>query len=174
MNQRSITFLVAVFALVCGLDSPGADAQTQKPAAASPASKPPPATVTPQSYPPEQVQAGQTRFAGQCGFCHGRDAAGGEGGPDLIRSALVAEDVRGRQDQPGDSPGASRQGDAGFESERFRILPPSSRSSTTRRRKPRHWAEAAVRWTSRICRPETSRPAGSISTARADARSAIR
>jgi cytochrome c oxidase cbb3-type subunit III len=95
MYQRSITFLVAVFALVCVLYSLGAHAQTQKPAAASPASKPPPATVTPQSYPPEQVQAGQTRFAGQCGFCHGRDAAGGEGGPDLIRSALVSEDVRG-------------------------------------------------------------------------------
>lgn len=61
----------------------------------SPASKRPPATVTPQTYPPEQVQAGQTRFVGQCGFCHGRDAGGGESGPDLIRSALVAADVRG-------------------------------------------------------------------------------
>jgi cytochrome c oxidase cbb3-type subunit 3 len=61
----------------------------------SPASKPPPATKTPQSYPPEQVQAGETRFVGQCGFCHGRDAGGAESGPDLIRSTLVAEDVRG-------------------------------------------------------------------------------
>jgi cytochrome c oxidase cbb3-type subunit 3 len=61
----------------------------------SPASKRPPATVTPQSYPPEQIQAGQTRFIAQCGFCHGRDAGGGESGPDLIRSTLVAEDVRG-------------------------------------------------------------------------------
>src|SRR5439155_5848055 len=33
--------------------------------------------------------------AGQCGFCHGRDAAGGETGPDLTRSTLVAEDSRG-------------------------------------------------------------------------------
>ena len=61
----------------------------------SPASKKPPATVTPQSYPPEQIQAGETRFIAQCGFCHGRDAGGGESGPDLIRSTLVAEDVRG-------------------------------------------------------------------------------
>jgi cytochrome c oxidase cbb3-type subunit 3 len=61
----------------------------------SPASKPPPPTRTPQSYPPEQVRAGETRFIGQCGFCHGRDAGGTESGPDLIRSALVAEDVRG-------------------------------------------------------------------------------
>lgn len=61
----------------------------------SPASQRPPATVTPQSYPAEQVQAGQSTFVAQCGFCHGRDAAGGETGPDLTRSALVAEDVRG-------------------------------------------------------------------------------
>jgi len=63
--------------------------------AQSPASVRPPQTSTPQTYPPEQVQAGQVRFAAQCGFCHGRDAAGGETGPDLTRSALVASDVRG-------------------------------------------------------------------------------
>ncbi len=63
--------------------------------AGSPASQRPPQTLTPQSYPPEQVQAGQVLFASQCGFCHGRDAMGGETGPDLTRSMLVAEDVRG-------------------------------------------------------------------------------
>jgi cytochrome c oxidase cbb3-type subunit 3 len=41
------------------------------------------------------VQRGQARFNAQCGFCHGRDASGGEGGPDLTRSTLVAEDTRG-------------------------------------------------------------------------------
>jgi len=61
--------------------------------------KPPP-TVTPQSYPAEQVQAGQTAFASRCGFCHGRDTAGGESGPDLTRSTLVAGDVRGDQIGP--------------------------------------------------------------------------
>ena len=66
----------------------------------SPASQRPPQTVTPQQYPPEQVEAGRTRFGAQCGFCHGRDASGGEGGPDLTRSALVAADVRGDQINP--------------------------------------------------------------------------
>ena len=61
----------------------------------SPASQRPPQTVTPQAYPPEQVLRGQPLFAAQCGFCHGRDAMGGETGPDLTRSALVAEDIRG-------------------------------------------------------------------------------
>jgi cytochrome c oxidase cbb3-type subunit 3 len=62
---------------------------------ASPAAVPPPATATPQAYPPEQVRAGQPIFAAQCGFCHGRDAMGGETGPDLTRAASVAADVRG-------------------------------------------------------------------------------
>src|SRR4029078_8095415 len=61
----------------------------------SPASQRAPQTATAQSYPPEQVQAGGVLFASQCGFCHGRDAMGGETGPDLTRSALVAEDVWG-------------------------------------------------------------------------------
>jgi cytochrome c oxidase cbb3-type subunit 3 len=56
---------------------------------------PPPTTATPQAYQPEQVRAGQPIFAAQCGFCHGRDAMGGETGPDLTRAASVAADVRG-------------------------------------------------------------------------------
>jgi mono/diheme cytochrome c family protein len=34
-------------------------------------------------------------FVQNCAFCHGRDAGGGETGPDLTRSKLVAEDVAG-------------------------------------------------------------------------------
>ena len=52
-------------------------------------------TATPQNYPAEQVKAGEQKFTAQCGFCHGRDTAGGETGPDLTRSELVAEDLRG-------------------------------------------------------------------------------
>jgi len=62
---------------------------------ASPASQPPPAPGTQQTFPPEQINAGRGLFSAQCGFCHGRDAAGGEGGTDLTRSTLVAQDVGG-------------------------------------------------------------------------------
>lgn len=41
------------------------------------------------------VARGKLTFARDCAFCHGRDAAGGETGPDLTRSRLVARDVRG-------------------------------------------------------------------------------
>src|SRR5436190_4409516 len=55
----------------------------------------PPPTVTPQTYPADQVRAGQARFASQCGLCHARDTLGTDTGPDLTRSLLVAQDVRG-------------------------------------------------------------------------------
>lgn len=41
------------------------------------------------------VERGGPVFLTQCGFCHGRDAAGGEDGPDLTRSKLVAADQGG-------------------------------------------------------------------------------
>jgi len=78
---------------MCALASAPVEGQGR--GAASPASKPPPTTAKPQSYPADQIQAGQSRYVAQCGFCHGRDAGGGESGPDLTRSGLVAEDVRG-------------------------------------------------------------------------------
>src|SRR3954470_7573569 len=43
---------------------------------------------------------GQALFAAHCGFCHGRDAMGGETGPDLTRSTLVEQDVRGDKMRP--------------------------------------------------------------------------
>jgi cytochrome c oxidase cbb3-type subunit 3 len=61
----------------------------------SPASVRPPQPTAAQTYSREQIDAGRTRFTAQCGFCHGRDAAGGETGTDLTRSALVAQDIRG-------------------------------------------------------------------------------
>ena len=74
--------------------------------------------MTPQSYPREQVQAGQARFASQCGFCHGRDAAGGETGPDLTRSTLVAEDFAGDKIGPLVRAGRHGKGMPAFRSER--------------------------------------------------------
>lgn len=44
---------------------------------------------------PELIERGSALFAQQCAFCHGRDAGGGEEGPDLTRSKLVATDVEG-------------------------------------------------------------------------------
>src|SRR5271165_3536895 len=46
------------------------------------------------------VERGGPVFLQQCAFCHGRDTAGGEEGPDLTRSKLVAADAGGDKIAP--------------------------------------------------------------------------
>lgn len=47
------------------------------------------------AYSPAMVQQGGALFRQDCAFCHGKDAGGGESGPDLTRSKLVIADVNG-------------------------------------------------------------------------------
>lgn len=48
-----------------------------------------------QSHSPDPaVERGHQQLEQSCGFCHGQDATGGRG-PDLVRSPLVAHDVKG-------------------------------------------------------------------------------
>ena len=65
------------------------------PSTKSPASQARPKSITPQSYSADQIREGEVQFGSQCGFCHGKDAAGGETGPDLTRAELVAQDSHG-------------------------------------------------------------------------------
>ena len=51
----------------------------------------------PQSNPTVLAETGQSLFLQKCAFCHGRDAGGGETGPDLTTSKLVAEDTGGNK-----------------------------------------------------------------------------
>lgn len=46
-------------------------------------------------HPSGMAQVGARLFQQNCAFCHGRDAQGGETGPDLTRSKLVMGDVNG-------------------------------------------------------------------------------
>lgn len=41
------------------------------------------------------VERGRQAFTVSCGFCHGIDARGGEGGPDLVRSEMMLNDEGG-------------------------------------------------------------------------------
>lgn len=43
------------------------------------------------------VERGKAILVEQCGFCHGANARGGSGGPDLTRSVIVQEDEGGKQ-----------------------------------------------------------------------------
>jgi cytochrome c oxidase cbb3-type subunit III len=100
--------LLAASIAVAAAQGPAGPAQ-------SPASQAPPPTLTPQSYPPDLVRTGQTRFESECGFCHGRDTAGGETGPDLTRSTLVAGDTRGDKIGPFVRSGAVAKGMPAFD-----------------------------------------------------------
>jgi cytochrome c oxidase cbb3-type subunit III len=44
---------------------------------------------------PSEVARGKAVFASNCSFCHGPEATGGNGGPDLVRSVLVNHDEGG-------------------------------------------------------------------------------
>ena len=83
---RSVLFAVP---LVMGLAISAAQTPPQK-AQAGKQSEP-----AIKSYPQSLVQSGRDLFRQDCSFCHGRDAGGGETGPDLTRSKLVTQDVDG-------------------------------------------------------------------------------
>lgn len=90
--------LIAQAPVVLGQNPQGAP--PRPPTTQSPASHPRPKSTTPQNYTAEQIRAGEIRFGSQCGFCHGKDAAGGETGTDLTRSSVVAQDVHGDKMEP--------------------------------------------------------------------------
>jgi cytochrome c oxidase cbb3-type subunit 3 len=52
------------------------------------------------SYTPAQISAGSGLFLQNCAFCHGKEAGGGESGPDLTRSKLVLSDKDGEAISP--------------------------------------------------------------------------
>lgn len=78
----ALSALVLTASLSCAPSGNGQESPAAKPVASVPATA-------------EQITAGKALFASQCSFCHGRDAAGGESGPDLTASALVEQDVHG-------------------------------------------------------------------------------
>jgi cytochrome c oxidase cbb3-type subunit 3 len=75
--------------------------QTAPQTPAKPPGTPPAPAARPSAYPvraaaaPAVVQRGRQIFSANCSFCHGSDARGGEGGPNLIRSELVLNDNNG-------------------------------------------------------------------------------
>jgi len=70
--------------------------------------------VEKQTFSPELIRAGEVRFGSQCGFCHGKDATGGESGTDLTRSDVVAKDVGGSTIGPVVHEGRPTQGMPAF------------------------------------------------------------
>ena len=72
-----------------------AQQNTSKPALQTPSVVRQAGKATTGAFPPALIESGQSLFLQNCAFCHGRDAGGGETGPDLTQSKLVADDVNG-------------------------------------------------------------------------------
>ena len=89
-----------VFALTLTVLSPLA---AQTPAPVPPAAR---RVVRPPAYParppaePAALERGKALYGVNCNFCHGSDARGGEGGPNLIRAELVLNDQNGELIEP--------------------------------------------------------------------------
>jgi cytochrome c oxidase cbb3-type subunit III len=69
---------------------------------------------SPQAASPGLIDGGSSLFVQHCSFCHGRDAGGGEGGPDLTRSKMVADDTGGDKIGPLIRNGRPENGMPGF------------------------------------------------------------
>jgi cytochrome c oxidase cbb3-type subunit 3 len=94
--MRSKVLLTALLLPALFLAQTSAQQQAKtKPAASKSASGP---EFKP--YPQDLVRTGGALFRQNCSFCHGRDAGGGETGPDLTRSKLVTTDVDGNKIGP--------------------------------------------------------------------------
>src|SRR6202162_1287773 len=67
----------------------------QSPSAADKSTGPSAAPIACSKENPASVNRGAKLFATNCGGCHGTNAKGGPGAPDLIRSVLVLDDEKG-------------------------------------------------------------------------------
>jgi cytochrome c oxidase cbb3-type subunit III len=103
--------------LLCGslrAGAPPAAAQAQQTSPATP-------VQPPSAYParvvddPKLVEDGKSLFSVKCAFCHGSDARGGEGGPNLWHSQIVLNDQNGDLIRPLVRTGRVPQGMPAFE-----------------------------------------------------------
>jgi cytochrome c oxidase cbb3-type subunit III len=81
-----LPIVIVILAQVAGQ----ASAQAQTRASGSVRGEPQAAAID-----PIQVERGKALYGVRCTFCHGADARGGEGGPNLVRSGLVLNDIKG-------------------------------------------------------------------------------
>src|ERR1700722_9725259 len=96
MNSlRSVLYRSLLPAAWLILSLAGSAAQTSTHSGQAPSAVKQNAAGAAKSSPPALVESGSALFRQHCSFCHGRDAGGGESGPDLTRSELVAADVDG-------------------------------------------------------------------------------
>ena len=99
--MRSLTLLLISLSVCAQTPPPGPPAARPARPAAYPSH--PPAD-------PEVLAKGKALYGVNCNFCHGSDARGGEGGPNLLRSEMVLNDKNGENITPIIQNGRPEQG----------------------------------------------------------------
>jgi hypothetical protein len=97
---RILLLVVAVLASCLPLTAQTKSAQPRTAQSKTAQTNPAQTKTTEVTYPAALVDGGKLLFAQNCSFCHGRDAGGGESGPDLMDSDLVITDVSGNKIGP--------------------------------------------------------------------------
>lgn len=100
MPARAALILVAGCALQLAGQNPSAPAANTSTTQVIPAPKvarglPQPGDY--KNYDAAMLERGKALFLTNCSFCHGANAKGGEGGPDLVRSLVVLDDENGER-----------------------------------------------------------------------------
>ncbi len=102
MNKMTIAAVLAAMSLAAQAPAPPAGGRGGRAGGrGAPGAPAGPAFVRPAAYPErppvaqEILDRGRAAYGVNCNFCHGSDARGGEGGPNLLRSELVLNDKRG-------------------------------------------------------------------------------
>ena len=93
---RRFAFLASIALLIVSISAAQTTLAKPQPSGTSN----PKGSGSPKIYPVELAKKGGALFRQNCSFCHGRDAAGGESGPDLTRSKLVSSDIDGEKIAP--------------------------------------------------------------------------
>jgi cytochrome c oxidase cbb3-type subunit 3 len=82
---------------------------------------------------PAMIDRGRALYGVNCQFCHGSDARGGEGGPNLLRAATILNDQNGELITPVVQNGRIDQGMPKFPMTSRRFSTISELPATTRR-----------------------------------------
>jgi cytochrome c oxidase cbb3-type subunit 3 len=91
-KERRVVRTIFFAAIAAGINLA---AQNPAPGRGGPPPRRAPAYPERPSADPAMLERGKASYGVNCNFCHGSDARGGEGGPNLIRSQLVLDDQTG-------------------------------------------------------------------------------
>jgi len=100
MNPQHLGLRLALLIATSAVIATSVSAQTMSAKPRSRSTVKTSTSATAKIYPADLVQKGGAVFRQNCSFCHGRDAGGGESGPDLTRSKLVSSDTDGEKIAP--------------------------------------------------------------------------